>query len=86
MNVNGINGFQYLVSCNSSQAAIYQPNRNPRIKRNTPPFILIYVRQRITNHFISRLGMAFNGNLVGHGATRAKYGCGHPKQGSTHFF
>lgn len=40
----------------------------------------------VTNHFITGLGMAFNGNLIGHGATGTKNGCLHPEKCSGKIF
>ena len=55
-----------------SAVAFDQFDRGTSVKRDPPTFVLIDVCIHIADDFIARLGMAFDGDLVGHGARGAK--------------
>src|SRR6185312_145871 len=72
MNIVRIYRFEDLSGCDSSIISFNRFYLATGVKSNTAAFINIYMAHFFTYYFSSGLGMAFDGNLIGHGSAWAK--------------
>ena len=80
MHIVGIDQWQNLIGRYLSERTLHQPHLRARILGDTAAFVKVHVGTRLADHFIARLGMHLNGNLVCHGAGRTKQSRFHPEK------
>ena len=82
MYIVGIDAFAHLSGRNATAVACQQFYGSACIEGNATAFVLVDMSRFIADDLIAGLCMAFDGDLVGHGARRTKQGRLHFKEGS----
>ena len=72
MAVGGIDVGDHLLQVIPSAVAIHQAHGCPRIAGDATSFVVVNVGELVANDLIARAGVHLDGDLVGHGAGRAK--------------